>query len=46
MHQRQLPDWHRTYRYSATSKYTGQFQNGQRHGQGKMTYADGNVYEG
>jgi hypothetical protein len=35
-----------TYRYSATSKYTGQFQNGQRHGQGKMTYPDGNVYEG
>jgi len=35
-----------TYRYSATSKYTGQFQNGQRHGNGKMTYADGNVYEG
>lgn len=35
-----------TYRYSATSRYTGQFQNSQRHGQGKMTYADGNVYEG
>jgi hypothetical protein len=35
-----------TYRYSANSKYTGQFQTGARHGVGKMTYADGNVYEG
>ena len=35
-----------TYRYSATSKYTGQFQNALRHGKGKMTYADGSVYEG
>ncbi|MBL7826068.1 MAG: hypothetical protein JNJ57_05515, partial [Saprospiraceae bacterium] len=24
-----------TYRYSSTSKYTGQFQNGLRHGRGK-----------
>jgi hypothetical protein len=35
-----------TYRYSATSKYTGQFHNGLRHGNGKMTYTDGSVYEG
>lgn len=35
-----------TYRYSNTSKYTGQFQNGLRNGHGKMTYSDGNVYEG
>jgi len=35
-----------TYRYNGNSKYTGQFQNGLRHGSGKMTYQDGNVYEG
>ena len=35
-----------TFRYSASSKYTGQFQNGLRHGKGKMTYSDGSVYEG
>ncbi|MDX1912751.1 MAG: caspase family protein [Saprospiraceae bacterium] len=35
-----------TYRYSAASKYTGQFHNGLRHGNGKMTYSDGSVYEG
>ncbi len=35
-----------TYRYSATSKYTGQFQNALRHGKGKMIYPDGSVYEG
>ena len=33
-----------TYRYSGNSKYTGQFQNNLRHGKGKMTYPDGNVY--
>jgi len=35
-----------TFRYSAESKYTGQFLNGSRHGNGKMTYSDGSVYEG
>jgi hypothetical protein len=35
-----------TYRYNGTSKYTGQFQNNLRHGKGKMTYQDGNVYDG
>lgn len=35
-----------TYRYSATSKYTGLFVNGLRHGKGKMIYADGSVYDG
>jgi hypothetical protein len=35
-----------TYRYSGISKYTGQFQNGLRHGKGKMTYPDGNIYDG
>ncbi len=35
-----------TFRYSASSKYTGPFQNGLRHGKGKMTYSDGSVYEG
>lgn len=35
-----------TFRYSAESKYTGQFLNGQRHGKGKMAYSDGSVYEG
>ena len=35
-----------TYRYTATSKYTGQFQNAVRHGKGKMVYSDGSVYEG
>lgn len=35
-----------TYRYSGNSKYTGQFQNNLRHGKGKMTYQDGNVYDG
>jgi hypothetical protein len=35
-----------TYRYSATSKYTGQFQNSLRHNKGKMIYADGSTYEG
>ncbi len=35
-----------TYRYSTTSKYTGQFQNALRHGNGKMTYPDGSVYDG
>ncbi len=35
-----------TYRYAGNSKYTGHFQNGLRHGIGKMTYQDGNVYEG
>lgn len=35
-----------TYRYSANSKYTGQFQNALRHGKGKMTYSDGSIYEG
>jgi hypothetical protein len=34
------------YRYSGISKYTGQFQHNLRHGKGKMTYPDGNVYEG
>jgi hypothetical protein len=35
-----------TFRYSETSEYTGQFQNGNPHGLGKMTYADGAIYEG
>ncbi|MBU6340985.1 MAG: caspase family protein [Bacteroidetes bacterium] len=35
-----------TYRYSANSKYTGQFVNGLREGKGKFTYPNGNVYEG
>lgn len=35
-----------TFRYSAESKYTGQFLNSQRHGKGKMTYSDGSVYDG
>ncbi|MCB0526429.1 MAG: caspase family protein [Saprospiraceae bacterium] len=35
-----------TYRYPDQSKYTGEFRAGQRHGQGKMIYADGNVYDG
>jgi len=35
-----------SFRYSASSKYTGQFQNSLRHGKGKMEYADGSVYEG
>ncbi|MBK6994759.1 MAG: hypothetical protein IPH31_07460 [Lewinellaceae bacterium] len=35
-----------TYRYSASSKYTGQFQNAVRHGKGKMSYSDGSVYDG
>ncbi len=35
-----------TYRYASNSKYTGQFQNSLRHGKGKMTYQDGNIYEG
>jgi hypothetical protein len=35
-----------TYRYSANSKYTGQFLNALRHGEGKMSYSDGSEYEG
>jgi len=35
-----------TYRYSANSKYTGQFLNAQRHGKGKMSYSDGSEYDG
>jgi hypothetical protein len=35
-----------TYRYSATSKYSGQFLNGLREGKGKITFSNGNIYEG
>lgn len=35
-----------TYRYSATSKYTGQFRSGLREGRGKMTLPNGSLYEG
>ena len=35
-----------TYRYSATSKYTGQFRNGLREGRGKMTLPNAAFYEG
>ena len=35
-----------TYRYSATSKYTGQFKGSLRTGRGKMTLPNGANYEG
>lgn len=35
-----------TYRYSATSKYTGQFKGSVRDGRGKMTLPNGAFYEG
>jgi hypothetical protein len=35
-----------SYRYSSTSRYSGQFINGHREGRGKMTYPNGNVYDG
>jgi hypothetical protein len=35
-----------TYRYSAVSKYTGQFVNGFRDGRGKMTMPNGATYDG
>jgi len=35
-----------TYRYAATSKYTGQFTNGLREGKGKISLPNGNTYEG
>lgn len=35
-----------TYRYSATSKYTGQFKSSLRDGRGKMTLPNGAFYEG
>lgn len=35
-----------TYRYSATSKYTGQFKSSLREGRGKMTLPNGAYYEG
>ncbi|XP_072312823.1 radial spoke head 10 homolog B-like [Eucyclogobius newberryi] len=33
-------------RYSQSNQYIGNFQHGQRHGQGTFYYADGAVYEG
>lgn len=35
-----------SYRYAANSKYTGQFLNGLREGNGKITLTNGNAYDG
>jgi hypothetical protein len=35
-----------SYRYSSTSRYSGQFINGLREGRGKMSFPNGNNYEG
>ncbi len=36
----------RTETYSNGSTYTGEWQDGEWHGQGTMTYADGSTYTG
>ena len=35
-----------TYRWADGMEYSGEWLNGKKHGQGKLTYANGHRYEG